>query len=78
MRRVALTRGYDEVVERTWAPDTTLDTHAHPFSVSARVVRGEMWLAVGGDVLHLLPGDPFTLDAHVPHGERYGSEGASF
>lgn len=37
-----------------------------------------MWLTVGDDVRHLLPGDPFTLDAGVAHAERYGSEGATY
>ena len=74
----ALDEGFDEVLEREWAPDTVLDTHTHPFSVKALVVRGEMWLTVGEQTRHLLPGDPFTLDRDVPHTERYGSEGATY
>lgn len=74
----ALDEGFDEVLEREWAPDTVLDTHTHPFSVKALVVRGEMWLTVGEQTCHLLPGDPFTLDRDVPHAERYGSEGATY
>ena len=27
---------------------------------------------------HLLAGDTFELDAHVPHAERYGAEGAAY
>jgi quercetin dioxygenase-like cupin family protein len=42
------------------------------------VVQGEMWLSVGGQTQHLRPGDPFVLDAHVPHAERYGTEGATY
>ena len=74
----ALAEGFDEVVERRWAPRTVLETHTHPFAVSARVVQGEMWLTVGDDVRHLLPGDRFTLDREVPHAERYGAEGATY
>ena len=74
----ALAEGFDEVVERRWAPRTVLETHTHPFAVSARVVQGEMWLTVGDDVRHLLPGDSFTLDREVPHAERYGAEGATY
>ncbi|HET7261084.1 MAG TPA: cupin domain-containing protein [Casimicrobiaceae bacterium] len=74
----ALAHGFDEVIERTWAPGTTLDTHMHAFSVSARVVRGEMWLTVGEKVRHLLPGETFTLAARVPHAERYGGDGATY
>jgi AraC-like ligand binding domain len=74
----ARARGFDEVLERRWEPDTVLDTHTHPFAVEARVVQGEMWLSVGGTTQHLRPGDPFVLDADVPHAERYGAEGATY
>jgi len=63
-----------EVVERRWAARTVLETHTHPFAVRARVVQGEMWLTVGDDVRHLLPGDSFTLDREVQHAERYGPQ----
>lgn len=68
-RRDALARGFSEVVERRWEPDTVVDTHTHPFEASALVVQGEMWLTVGGR---------FALAAGVPHEERYGNEGATY
>lgn len=74
----ARAQGFDEVLERKWAPSTVLESHTHPFSVRACVVQGEMWLIVGDDVRHLLPGDEFALDRDVPHGERYGAEGATY
>jgi predicted exporter len=74
----ARAEGFDEVAERRWDAGTVLGTHTHPFAVSARVVQGEMWLIVGDDVRHLLPGDTFTLDREVPHAERYGEEGATY
>lgn len=70
--------GFDEVLERSWAPGTVLDTHTHDFSVRALVVRGEMWLSVGDATQHLRAGDPFTLAANVPHAERYGADGATY
>lgn len=70
--------GFDEVLERRWAPGTVLDTHTHDFGVRALVVRGEMWLTVGEATQHLRAGDPFVLDANVPHAERYGDEGATY
>lgn len=73
-RRDALAHGFDEVLERRWAPGTVLESHTHPFGVEALVVQGEMWL----DDRHLLPGATFRLDANVPHTERYGSEGATY
>ncbi|HPM65296.1 MAG TPA: AraC family ligand binding domain-containing protein [Piscinibacter sp.] len=74
----ARARGFDEVLERRWEPGTVLDAHTHPFAVDALVVQGEMWLGVGDVTQHLRPGDPFVLDADVPHTERYGAEGATY
>ena len=74
----ARTQGFDEVLERKWAPSTVVELHTHPFSLKALVVQGEMWLTVGNDVRHLLPGDEFALDRDVPHAERYGTEGATY
>ena len=71
-------RGFDAVLERRWEPGTVLDTHTHPFAVWARVVQGSMELTVGDGCRSLGPGDEFTLDAGVPHAERYGPEGATY
>jgi quercetin dioxygenase-like cupin family protein len=76
--RAARAEGFDEVIERTWAPSTVLDSHTHPFAVRALVVAGEMWLTVGERERHLLPGDEFALERDVPHAERYGPEGATY
>lgn len=71
-------RGFDEVIERAWPAGQVLDTHTHDFAVWAQVSRGEMWLTVGGETKHLLPGMQFALEAKVPHAERYGSNGAAY
>jgi AraC-like ligand binding domain len=76
--RDALARGFDEVLERRWAPGTVLDTHTHPFAVDALVMQGELWLTCEGRTQHLKPGDRFTLEREAPHAERYGDEGAVF
>jgi quercetin dioxygenase-like cupin family protein len=69
--------GFDQVLERRWAPGTVLDTHTHPFSADALVTQGSMWLTCGEVTRELHAGDRFTLDRDVPHGERYGDEGAT-
>lgn len=74
----ALSQGFDEVLPREWASGQIVDEHRHPFSVRARVVQGEMWLTVGGQTRHLLPGDTFELAHAEPHAERYGPEGATY
>ena len=74
----SLAAGFDEVLVRDWAPGLVLDTHTHPFAVSARVVAGEVALSAGGATAHLRAGDRFELERDAPHGERYGPEGATF
>ena len=74
----ALARGFDEVLERKWAPNAIVGEHAHPFDADALVVQGELWLTVNDVTRHLRPGDTFNLDANIVHSERYGAEGSSF
>lgn len=74
----AKAQGFDEVLERVWASNVELGTHTHPFAVKALVVRGEMWLTVGDETRHLLPGATFELEREIPHAERYGGEGAAY
>lgn len=77
-KQESLAKGFDEVLERQWAPDTLLDTHTHPFSVQALVTQGEMWLSCAGSTRHLLPGATFELARDVPHSEKYGPAGATY
>ena len=77
-KSAALAEGFDEVLERVWAPGTVLEEHTHPFAVKALVVQGELWLTVGDETQHLQPGELFELEREVPHAERYGPEGATY
>lgn len=76
--RQAHAEGFDEVIERVWAPGTVLETHAHPFSAKALIVQGQLWLTVNGQTKALQKGDWFEVPQGVPHNERYGDEGATF
>ena len=77
-KAAALAQGFDEILERQWAPDAVLGVHAHPFAVQALVVQGEMWLTVGELTRHLRHGDTFEIERDAPHAERYGPEGATY
>lgn len=74
----ALQEGFDEVIERQWPPNEVLDIHTHPFAIKAVLVAGEMWLSIGTECQHLRPGDVFSLDANIPHAEKYGGQGAIY
>jgi hypothetical protein len=73
----SLDDGLDEINVREWEAELKLDTHTHPFDVSAYVVRGEYWLSLGDEVKHLQAGDFFRLARNVPHAELYGAQGAT-
>jgi hypothetical protein len=74
----ALAAGFDEVLQRHWAPGSVIASHSHDFSVEAVITEGEMWLACEGQTRHLVAGSTFSLAAGVPHTERYGPEGATY
>ena len=74
-----LAAGYEEVLERPWAPCAEVATHTHPFEANALVIQGEMWLTEqGGTARRLEAGDRFHLQANMPHEERYGPQGAIY
>ena len=70
--------GFDEALVRDWAPNTVVETHAHPFDADALVTQGEMWLTCGTTTRHLRPGDTFSLASGDLHAERYGPQGATY
>ena len=74
----SLAAGYEQVLQRDWAPDTVVDTHTHPFAVKALMVSGDLWLECEGQTRQLRAGDGFELANGVPHAERYGPHGATF
>ncbi len=74
----ARSRGFDEVLERVWNPDTVMDTHTHDFDVWAIVRSGKVALTMDGQTRHLSAGDSFSLDARKPHSEQYGPQGSAF
>jgi len=71
-------QGFDAVLQRDYRPLEVIDTHVHAFAAKALVVRGEMWLTVGGHTQHICAGGTFELEANTPHSERYGPEGAIY
>ena len=70
--------GFDEGLVSEWAPNTVVETHAHPFDADAVVTQGEMWLTCGDITRHLKPVDTFTLASGTLHAERYGPHGATY
>ena len=73
----AQTIGYHECLVREWAPSLVIDTHTHPFDVTAFMVSGEFTLTVGEVQTTYKAGQAFSLARNIPHGEHYGAEGAT-
>jgi len=73
----AKTIGYHECLVREWAPSLVIDTHTHPFDVTALMVRGEFTLTVGTVQTTYKAGQAFSLARNIPHAEHYGAEGAT-
>ena len=74
---ISMDEGFDEVLVREWTPSLVIETHTHPFDVSALVVRGEFKLTLGDKDILLKAGDPFRLAHDIPHAEHSGPEGAT-
>jgi quercetin dioxygenase-like cupin family protein len=74
----ALATGFDETLERVWAPGAVLDLHTHPFDGGAVRTQGEMWLSGGDETPHLRLGGSFRTERSIPHSERYGTDGATY
>ncbi len=70
--------GFDEVLERVWAPNKVVQEHTHPFDVHAVVVSGSYHLILNGVSKEFNAGDTFELSRNVPHSERYGPKGCVF
>jgi hypothetical protein len=72
----ARAQGFDEVLERRWAPGAVIDVHAHPFAPRCR--RGGRDVAhVRGETRHLKQNDEFALEQGVSPAERC-PEGAAY
>lgn len=77
-RLLMLAAGYDEVIERTWPPQTRLEAHSHPFEANGIVISGVMNLRMAGESPRTLrSGDTYHVLAGVMHAETYGDEGAT-
>ncbi|MGA2550772.1 MAG: cupin [Burkholderiaceae bacterium] len=70
--------GYTEVLEKSYAPNTFIDTHSHPFFARAILTDGEMEIACGEEKRRYAVGDIFELDAGRVHTEKYGPNGAKY
>ena len=58
--------GYSEVVEKSYAPDTFIDVHTHPFAARALITSGEMSITCGDEARTYRVGDLRTRRQSSP------------
>jgi quercetin dioxygenase-like cupin family protein len=74
----AMDDGFDEVVQKEWAPDLVIEQHTHSFDVRVQVSRGEVNLSLATGTQKIGAGQSFYLARNTEHAEHYGPEGATF
>jgi quercetin dioxygenase-like cupin family protein len=74
----AMEDGFDEVVQKDWAPNLALEMHTHPYDVRVQVCEGEVLLTQAAGAQKFVAGQGFFLARDIEHSEQYGSEGATF
>ena len=70
--------GFDEVVQKEWAPNLVLEKHVHPFDARVQVVAGQVKLELADGSQTYESGQGFFIARGTEHAEQYGSEGATF
>jgi quercetin dioxygenase-like cupin family protein len=74
----AMDDGFDEVVQKDWAPNLAVVKHTHPFDVRVKVTAGQVQLSFVSDTQTYTAGQSFYLERNLEHAEQYGPEGAHF
>ena len=74
----AMDDGFDEVMQKEWAPNLVLEKHAHPFDARVQVAAGQVTLELANGSKTYEPGDGFFITRGTEHAELYGPQGATF
>ncbi len=74
----AMDDGFDEVVQKDWAPGLAVEKHTHPFDVRVQISSGQVQLSLASGTQTYGAGQSFYLERNVEHAEQYGPVGAHF
>ena len=66
-KAATMAEGFDEVLAREWEANHETPLHEHPFEVFGFIVKGEIWLTMDGNPIHLHQGDTFRVPRYMPH-----------
>jgi quercetin dioxygenase-like cupin family protein len=76
-KSAAMAEGFDEVLTREWEANHETPVHEHPFEAFGYIIKGDFWLTMDSKTRHLQQGDTFRVARHMPHQEKYGSQGTT-
>lgn len=74
----AMDDGFDEIIQRDWAPNLVIEKHTHPFDARVQVATGQVTLSLDNGVQKFEAGQSFYIARGTEHAEQYGAEGATF
>jgi quercetin dioxygenase-like cupin family protein len=74
----AMDDGFDEILQKEWAPNLVIEKHAHPFDARVQVAAGQVQLTLATGTQTFEAGQGFYIARGTEHAECYGKHGATF
>lgn len=74
----AMDDGFEEILQKEWEPNLSLEMHTHPYDVRVQVASGLVRLSLAAGVQTYEAGQGFYLARNTEHAEQYGPHGATF
>jgi quercetin dioxygenase-like cupin family protein len=74
----AMDDGFEEIIQREWAPHLTLEKHTHCFDARVQVATGQVKLELATGSQTFEAGQGFYIPRGTEHAEQYGPQGATF
>lgn len=74
----AIEDGFNEIIQKDWAPNLAIEKHTHPFDARVQVAKGQVALELASGTQVFECGQSFYIPRGTEHAEQYGAEGATF
>ena len=74
----AMDDGFDEIIQKEWAPNLVIEKHTHPFDARVQVATGLVKLELATGAQTFEAGQSFFIPRGTEHAEQYGPNGATF
>jgi mannose-6-phosphate isomerase-like protein (cupin superfamily) len=74
----AMDDGFDEILQKEWAPNLVIEKHTHPFDARVQIAAGKVKLDMASGSQIFEAGQSFYIPRGTEHAEAYGPLGATF